>query len=123
MLSSQRCCHLNDVVISTMLSSQRCCHPNDVVISTTLSSQRCCHPKQREGPGFLPAPSRLPAQANTQVPRVARNDKPGGSLGIQGRKVTPSWGRNGMSATDPTPATCRPTSDLWIRSTQPVSPA
>jgi hypothetical protein len=41
---------------------------------TVLSSRAFCHPEQREGPGFLLAPAILPAPANTQVPRVARDD-------------------------------------------------
>jgi hypothetical protein len=29
-----------------------------------------CHPEQREGPGFLPTPANVMAQARTQVPRA-----------------------------------------------------
>src|ERR1700722_17403033 len=47
---------------------------NSYVVREHRPAENVCHPEQSEGPGFLPTPPDLPLQANTEIPRVARDD-------------------------------------------------
>jgi single-stranded-DNA-specific exonuclease len=49
------------------------------------ATQDLCHPERREGSWFLPA------QANPQIPRAARNDKSAENEELRTGSTTPSW--------------------------------
>jgi hypothetical protein len=59
------------------LSSKTDCHEKQIVTKNRLSSKINCHPERSEGSWFLLAVRISMAQASTDIPRLARDDKTG----------------------------------------------
>src|SRR4029077_14033335 len=55
---------------------------HDVLLSFSIvvNSRNTCHPARSEGSWFLPSLRGLPPQANTKIPRFARDDSPRGEV-------------------------------------------
>jgi hypothetical protein len=53
------------------------CHEKQIVTKNRLSSKINCHPERSEGSWFLLAVRISMAQASTDIPRLARDDKTG----------------------------------------------
>src|SRR2546423_15143029 len=61
--------------LPTPMISLMSCHRECSGASSSRFLVMFCHPERSEGSGFLPAPSLMPPQAETQIPRFARDDK------------------------------------------------